>query len=298
MNTNIIKFRIHNKANILAFFIFCSLICVSSLSAQKINFGGYGDLDLQKMTKIVDRQLSEDEGSTTFFKGFQNETLTLFTHESRYAGSDEYSIRYVLYDKGEVAQIIEKVAYLDEDNDPFYNEIGYFYYWQYLNMRSGKIKSLDANIEEAGLQNTRCAGKEAPYCKEQLELKKIESETSINMMRNAQLALGQELKPDEKFWSMSGEFYSVIHEDGNLCTYTKDNKVKWCSGTKAAVAGDGVRLKFQVDGNLCIYDHNGGWVWCSNTNYGRRTGVTFHMDDYGNLRVRTASKHTGWVGNK
>ncbi|KAG0227707.1 hypothetical protein BGW42_002766 [Actinomortierella wolfii] len=71
----------------------------------------------------------------------------------------------------------------------------------------------------------------------------------------------------KKMNKKQGPFSAVLHNNGDLCLYTKDGTNYWCSGS-ASTNNNQYRAIIQEDGNFVIYTAENIAIWNTGTGYG------------------------------
>jgi hypothetical protein len=101
---------------------------------------------------------------------------------------------------------------------------------------------------------------------------------------------GESLQNWQKLESASGQFASIMQDDGNLVNYM------WPHGYWASNTGGrpNARLVMQTDGNLVIY-HGSVPIWASHTQ--NNPGAYLILQDDGNLVMRAADGRVIWSPN-
>ncbi|MEM6726265.1 MAG: hypothetical protein AAF598_19645, partial [Bacteroidota bacterium] len=108
---------------------------------------------------------------------------------------------------------------------------------------------------------------------------------------------GQTLRTEERLYSPSGRYYVVMQEDGNLCTYTAEEKIQWCTMQHGFQNG---QLDMQKDGNLVVYDSEGEARWSSETHpyfdrqWSWTTPVKMIMANDGRLKLYDRDNNLVW----
>ncbi len=87
--------------------------------------------------------------------------------------------------------------------------------------------------------------------------------TSTSLDKETTLKLGEELKVNEKKYSINGKYYLIMQSDGNVVIYTDTDNPIWSTATNGS--GDKARFAMQTDGHLVLYDYWGQAIWASQT---------------------------------
>jgi len=269
--------------------ICCVLIGSASLSAQSLDLVELGTFNLNEMTKVVDRPLHSLNSCKASVQGYKRGNTLLFIRSEKCWANIGNKKTYIHYVNDQISGILTQKSYLDTGKKPVIQEKLYEPNLRYFKERISWIPTLNDKMPADKKWRNCYMQKDEDFNSDFRDAMR-EAETLVNRMYYGKITRGQYLYANQKLWSADGKFFAIVQVDGNLCTYTKENKFIWCSGSSTKNTGEKVSVQLNREGYLSVSDNKGTPIWRSHFENKRRIGIAVHVDYLGKLRIKNETR--------